>query len=647
MSLQTKTFTYGSVSTNEFRYYKLELTLTEESASQTNNTSNVSYTLKLINGKNNRFNGIFNCTLKLNGSEVASAKYQRMFDYNTTFTLLSGTATVEHGTDGSLNMPIAVVIDTAESNSYSPSDRTITWSWPLTTIPRASKITSAASVILGKACSVKWTPNSASFRYNLTFSIGDWTKTIKAIHPNTTGAYTYTQYILPLEIAQQITNASQGTMMVTMTTCSDAYGEKPIGNTSSTSFNVTVPDNADTQPTVAMDLTAVSPSGFAGLYLQRQSKVQATFNANAKLGASIKGYGVHVEGTVYGKPYLSKTLTQSGETEILGAVVDSRGIYGYIKKTITVLPYYAPKLTARAYRCNADGTSSKNGEYLKIEATRDYAPVKTNGEQKNFCKIQYRYKMETAPGFTGWETILGETAAENTVTTRPLLNGGLSKTKTYTVEVRVEDTVRQTSIVTVSIPSERVFRHKRVGGQGLGLGGYCEQDDLLDVHWNQRVRKDLEVDGGFAVGGKPLLDLIYPVGSIYMSVSKCDPALLFGGTWQQLKDRFLLAAGDTYTGGTVGGEATHKLTVDEIPEHKHEVQLTVYGYDGWSSWTTKRYGVMFNSNNANNAVYYHDPGETLKVADVSGNANTVIAGGGATRNNMPPYLAVYIYKRTA
>ena len=263
MSLQTKVFTYGSLSSQVFKYYALELTLTENSVSQDNNTSEIAYTLKLKTGANNQFDGIFNCVLKLNGSQVASAEKKQKFAYNKTFTLLSGTTTVTHGTAGSLNMPIAVVVDTAESNPYSPDDVTINWSWALTTIPRASSITSAAAVTLGNTCSVTWTPNSKSFRYKLKFVIGSWKHTTGAIHPNKISAFTYTGYTLPLDIAEQITDKTQAAVTVTLYTYPDSSCEKNIGKDEKI-FTVTVPNNADTQPTVTMELTPVSPENFAG-----------------------------------------------------------------------------------------------------------------------------------------------------------------------------------------------------------------------------------------------------------------------------------------------------------------------------------------------------------------------------------------------
>ena len=95
------------------------------------------------------------------------------------------------------------------------------------------------------------------------------------------------------------------------------------------------------------------------------------------------------------------------------------------------------------------------------------------------------------------------------------------------------------------------------------------------------------IDAGAQVNpsNATIVNLIYPVGSIYMSVNNTSPATLFGGTWSQLKDRFLLGAGDTYTNGNTGGAASvsytpagtnsggavssHTLTTDQIPSHNH------------------------------------------------------------------------------
>lgn len=114
----------------------------------------------------------------------------------------------------------------------------------------------------------------------------------------------------------------------------------------------------------------------------------------------------------------------------------------------------------------------------------------------------------------------------------------------------------------------------------------------------------------------------HPIGSIYWSEDSTNPENLFGGTWKQIKDTFLLAAGDTYTAGTAGGEAEHTLTVDEMPKHTHGVGIE---YTVLSGNETPR----------------------LSSDTVYASALTSATGGDQPHNNMPPYLAVYVWQRIA
>lgn len=122
---------------------------------------------------------------------------------------------------------------------------------------------------------------------------------------------------------------------------------------------------------------------------------------------------------------------------------------------------------------------------------------------------------------------------------------------------------------------------------------------------------------------------IYPVGSIYMSVNAVNPSTLFGGSWEQIKDRFLLAAGTTYKAGATGGAATHTLTVNEIPAHKHNAATENF---------------MSTSESASPGTAQNFNSGSYKRWAMSTTANT---GGSKAHNNMPPYLAVYIWKRIA
>lgn len=194
----------------------------------------------------------------------------------------------------------------------------------------------------------------------------------------------------------------------------------------------------------------------------------------------------------------------------------------------------------------------------------------------------------------------------------------------------------------------------------VGVWEYIEGSTALGVHGipsggtsGQVLAKssatDYDVGWVNQSGGVSLLD-VYPVGSIYMSVNNTNPSTLFGGTWVQIEDTFLLAAGSTYTAGDTGGEATHTLTAAEsgLPAHTHDfTQPTV---------TTKmeflKDVATGTAKNRLTTQGQSSPSYTSDFAStVTGGAVGAVTGGAQNatdaHNNMPPYLAVYVWKRTA
>ena len=100
------------------------------------------------------------------------------------------------------------------------------------------------------------------------------------------------------------------------------------------------------------------------------------------------------------------------------------------------------------------------------------------------------------------------------------------------------------------------------------LDNDTQTTDWFELYNNKTNKSKVVTDNK-----QELINLIYPVDSIYMSVNSTSPASLFGGTWTQLKDRFLLGAGSTYSNGATGGAATVTLTSDQIPSHKHKLRV--------------------------------------------------------------------------
>lgn len=151
------------------------------------------------------------------------------------------------------------------------------------------------------------------------------------------------------------------------------------------------------------------------------------------------------------------------------------------------------------------------------------------------------------------------------------------------------------------------------------------------------------------------LKKVYPVGSIYMSTVSTNPATLFGfGTWEAMPaGRVLLAQGKsswgtTYNAGSTGGEATHTLTVGELPAHNHTAstnttgnhthQFQLYGPNGD---THMNFPSDYDTN------YARSKGTTLSAGNHSHTININNTGSSQPHNNIQPYIAVYMWKRTA
>jgi len=188
---------------------------------------------------------------------------------------------------------------------------------------------------------------------------------------------------------------------------------------------------------------------------------------------------------------------------------------------------------------------------------------------------------------------------------------------------------------------------------------------------------------------------LYPVGSVYISFSATDPSTLFGGTWVRLKDRFLLASGDTYAANTTGGSATKTIAVNNMPAHNHTVNA---GGNHSHTATTSTAGNHSHTRGSMNITGSFGADDRMENAGISGafakgawadtgsegkgggfaidfdasrswtgststagnhthtlTTNTTGShthttnntGGGLPLNIMPPYQTVYMWRRTA
>lgn len=544
-----------------------------------------------------------------------------------------GAVEVSHEADGSKSVAIAVsvrgyTISGGAGSGWSASDsQTVT----LTTIPRASTVSlSAGTVQMGSQVGIYIARAASTFTHTLRYTFGSASGVIGE------KVQTSALWTVPLELAKQIPESTTGKGTIT---CITYQAGQEIGR-SSVSFTATVPNSDETKPRITMTLSPVSslPDAFAGLYIQGQTKVRAILSGTSEF-SEIAGYSMRVGGVTYaGADTTSAVLDTSGTVEVAGTVTDKRGFAASVSQKIQVISYAKPRVAAYkgesapiCARCDEAGILSESGVYLLIRVGRSYSRVTANGVQNNFCALKYRYKATTGSSWSGWTALLdsSDTGSDSAQIILP----NFSKNTSYTVELMAVDTIGNTGTCLRQVGTAVAALHLGAGGNKVGIGKYAENPGLdmgFDIYMNGKVIHDMAPES--------LLDLVYPVGSIYLAYNHTSPASLFGGTWTRIENRFLLAANSSGKIGSTGGESNHILTVNEIPLHKHDVNV-YYDYPA-STTVPATYGMISLAN-------LNWSASERSGKHYAGYGFTSTEGGGKSHNNLPPYIQVSVWRRTA
>lgn len=158
----------------------------------------------------------------------------------------------------------------------------------------------------------------------------------------------------------------------------------------------------------------------------------------------------------------------------------------------------------------------------------------------------------------------------------------------------------------------------------------------LGILWNKMKQYVQQYVKQNSSGGVSISS-VYPIGSIYMSVNSTDPSTLFGGSWERIQDRFLLASGSNYGAGTTGGSA--KAT---LPSHTHTL-----GSGGYQMWGAKiGTGSTEPGNQISGDAKYYAAAKGKSASNYKWLESVDSKGvSDVSQANMPPYLAVYVWKR--
>lgn len=359
--------------------------------------------------------------------------------------------------------------------------------------------------------------------------------------------------------------------------------------------------------------------------------------------------------------YIGTSGAIAGDTNFTVTARDNRGTYGLEgKNTVSVtgvVPYSAPVLTINsAYRCNSEGSETDGGSYYKLKATAAVSSTPSGNALQG---------LECSLDGSNWTNIKSYNAGFT-----PVMGGSLNANSAYTLQVRAKDKlsgwIYKTYLLAGAARNVVVKRSSDGTNVGIGTTPTVRDHSSVELPDNGKYytgsggkfiagangRMEVGSGGGFYENGTKLksghtdeqiVNLIYPVGSIYMSVSGTSPATLFGGTWERITGKFLLAATDSSSSGAsqaagnTGGDATHTLQKAELPAQDYDIHYTYGGQDLVAGVVGSS---VYTGGGGKIGTFYAGSATSAKL-------HTGNLGSGNAFSILPPFLSVYVWKRTA
>lgn len=555
--------------------------------------------------------------------------------------------TITHNADGTKTINISGQVTgpsgTGLEGKSSWGDSNVT----LDTIPRASQPTlSSSSVTMGNSVTITTNRVSNSFTHTISYSFGSASGTIAT---NVGDSTTWTP---PITLANQIPNSTNGTCTIT---CMTYNGDTLIG-TKTVGLTLNVPSSVI--PTVSIGTLTEANTTMQGLnwgvFVQNKSQLNIPITAAGSYSSTIVSVVTTINNVTFnGTNVTTSTLVTAGNNTISTTVTDSRGRTATTTKTYNVVAYSNPTITTvQAQRCLSDGTLSDEGTYLLYSFVGSISSVSNN----NAHTFRIGHKLISASTYT-YTNI--DTSNYSINKTDQVLNLNLSTSNSYDIVFEAIDSF-MTNAINRTIDTGFDLMNFNPSGKSMAIGKVSEagaNDELLEI--------GLDISFGDAAK-KSIFELLYPVGSIYMSTVSTNPATLLGfGTWEQISGRFLYC---TTTSKTTGGASSvsytpagsvdyHTLTVNEMPSHKHLIYQDANG-SGSRFAVVTNYGdaggqqinKLSSSGVSNLWPNSGDNAKGLVNADYTGSGwghNHGFSGTQATIDTMPPWFSVYCWHRTA
>lgn len=567
-----------------------------------NNTTNVHWELRLISGTYGRIDATATCPWSVTVNGVSySGNVNVGIANNASKVLANGITTVEHNADGtkvfaySFSQKFGITFSGEWINIVSG-----TGSGTLDTIARASQPSlvtwpnSTANVgNFGEEFSIHMNTASQSFKHTVRYEYGDRKGTIA------TGVVNGTTWAVPLDFMNDIPNATSASGRI----YADTYSGSTLVGTKYTGFTVTVPSSVKPGVTFSLDDT----TGVEDIYgspVKGLSKIKITVTASPAYSSPIASYSISANGASYSSSTATTDyLKTSGTSKVTATVKDKRGRSNSYSYDMNVQNYTAPAVSALSvHRCDSNGTANDQGSYIKAT----FSATVSSMNSKNTATYKLKYKKSTATSYT--TKTLSDLANKYSATSYSYIFSA-DVNSSYDVEVTVQDR-HKTASRSTSASTAFTLMNFNAEGNGIGFGQVCEKQNTFQCGLD------------FEVKGKSIVDIVYPVGSIYLSYNHTNPGTLFSGTtWTRISGAFPWFTDANGTIGQTGGEREVTLTVNQIPAHSHGGTYTNAGTARTHAWLT-----------SNGSAMGYD---------------TVSAGGGAAHNNMPPYIQISAWRRTA
>ena len=598
------------------RAYTLTASFVENSTDVVSNNSNITATATLqANGT--YWTSSYNSTLEIywydNRTGIETLKdsidFKGLSGYRDSKTI-TATFNVQHNNDGTLSgYAKARFVKGSTTTGNAPPDGNVSTSLTaLTTIARVSNIT-CTSPYVGDTATITITRNDNSFTDTITYSIGSLNGTIAT--RTTENVIGFDTSLLSSSVYSQM-GASNTSIQGTITV--QTYNGNGISiGTKSVNFNLYAKE-IDCKPLISFDVETTDQlsetlTGNNTTFINGISDTSITYTITPRNSASITRKYAENYGDLTNSPITNWKLTSSNLTLI---AIDTRQYQTSLTKTLDFVPYFSPTATISAYRTTPTGSEIK----AKFQGTFFNNSF---GNRNNSLTLICKYKIKNSSTWITLKTLVLNT--DYKINGNKFYSGTGSSASDIVLDSNVFD--YQNAYDVALFYNDEIVSSFIMITVAKGVPAFNWGNSFLNANGHLTIS---DVNGE---NRKEIRDLIYPIGSIYLSVNNVNPTNLFGGTWVAFGTGRTLVGVDTSqtefnTVEKTGGEKTHTLTINEMPSHNHDS-------NGWASVTD-------GSGNYNVFGAMNGGGKLVPTRNT---------GGGQPHNILQPYITCYMWKRTA